>query len=52
MKRLLSKQSEPFDDDDEWNVEDEPDFDADELGLDPEEDLEEESDDERDRRFN
>jgi len=38
----------------EWDVEDEPDFDEDELGLDPEEEEEgeegEEPDDERDRR--
>jgi len=39
-------------DDVEWDVEDEPDFDADELGIDPEEEREEgdEPDDERDRR--
>jgi hypothetical protein len=41
----------------DWNVEDEPDFDADELGIDPEEEeeeeeeMEEESDAERDRRY-
>jgi hypothetical protein len=50
MKGWQSKPIEPFDDD-EWDVEEEQaDFDADELGLDPEEDLEEESDLERDRR--
>lgn len=45
---------EPCDDledqEEDWDVEDEPDFDADELGIDPEEEGEEESEIERLRR--
>ena len=55
MKRLQSMRRYERADDD-WNVEDEPDFDNDELGVDPEEEEEEEeegeSELERDRRYN
>jgi hypothetical protein len=55
MKGLQSRR--PYEsDDDEWDVEDQPDFDNDELGVDPEEEEEEEeegeSELERDRRYN
>jgi hypothetical protein len=44
----VSQSIQPDDDFESWDVEDEPDFDKDELGIDPEE---EESDIERDRRY-
>lgn len=51
MKRSLLRPIGRFDDDDEWDVEDEPaEFDEDEMGDDPEEE-DEEDELERDRRY-
>ena len=53
MQRFMDALKRAVGDDATWDVEDEPDFDNDELGIDPEEEEEEgESELERDRRYN